>query len=77
MRNKPVLRVDLLSASSALRRSAPACGDTSVHFRRKAEVGEGAEHFLLVVGELLGEVAEAEFQQVIVRRAGAQEGERV
>jgi hypothetical protein len=47
------------------------------HFCRKAEVGRGAEDFLLVGGELLREVAEDEFQRVIVRRAGAQEGERV
>lgn len=47
------------------------------YFRRKAEVGEDADHFLLVGGELLREVAEDEFQRVIVRRAGAQEGERV
>src|SRR5215207_7652142 len=46
-----------------------------LHFR-KAEVSEGAEHFLLVGGQLLREVAEDEFQRVIVRRAVAQEGER-
>ena len=47
------------------------------HFRRKAEVGEGAEHFLFVGGELLREVAEDEFERVIVRRAGAQERGRI
>ena len=47
------------------------------YFRRKGEVCQGAEHFFLVVGELLCEVAEDEFERIILRWTGAQEGERV
>ena len=48
-----------------------------LHFRRQAEVGERAEDFGLVLGELVHQIAEDELQRVVVLRAGAEEVQRV
>ena len=67
----------LRRAVSAGSSSQPGDRGDVLHFRRQGEVGERAEDFGLGLGELLHQIAEDEFQRVIVRRAGAEEVQRV
>ena len=57
----------------------PDTGDRCdvLHLRRKAKVSKGAEDFGLFRFKHFREVAEGEFQRVIVGGTGAQKGERV